>query len=206
RTGSSRMTSFIGLRAIAAKLLDLFRSPDQPPLAQSPFFVGGRKVTQAVDFLTCHFRRFRSCLGPRSCPLGARKPQLDKPADGFGARRIVLLRRRPAIDARECSGLKTQADQRALGRSRRPPLLFPYRHGPDAPWETMISRSSGETTQARDVPRSGLIVILSRSARTCCGETGAEDQRTVNSAGGHPLERAPFHDRREAGRIARPNA
>src|SRR5262249_22737216 len=100
-TRYSPMTSFIGLRAIAAKILELFRSPDQPPLAQSPFFVGGRKVTQAVDFLTCHFRRFRSCLGPRSCPLGARKPQLDKPADGFGARRIVLLRRRPAIDARK---------------------------------------------------------------------------------------------------------
>src|SRR5262249_21202986 len=113
-TRYSPMTSFIGLRAIAAKILELFRSPDQPPLAQSPFFVGGRKATQAVDFLTCHFRRFRSCLGPRSCPLGARKPQLDKPADGFGARRIVLLRRRPAIDARKCSGLKTQADQRAL--------------------------------------------------------------------------------------------
>src|SRR5262249_4254505 len=129
-TRYSPMTSFIGLRAIAAKILELFRSPDQPPLAQSPFFVGGRKVTQAVDFLTCPSRRFRSCLGPRSCRMGARKPQLDKPADGFGARRIVLLRRRPAIDARKCSGLKTQADQRALSGSRRPPLLFPYRHGP----------------------------------------------------------------------------
>jgi hypothetical protein len=33
---------------------------------------------------------------------------------------------------------------------------------------------------------------------------GAEDQRTVNNAGGHPLERAPFHDRRDAGRIHAP--
>lgn len=85
------LTSFISLRAIAAKVLELFRSLDQPPLADLPFFVGCRRVTQEVDFVTCHFRRLRSLLGTHSCPLGDRKPQLDQPADGFGARWMVLL-------------------------------------------------------------------------------------------------------------------
>ncbi len=48
---------FHSLRAIAAKVLELFRSLDQPPLADLPFFVGRRRVTQEVDFVTCHFRR-----------------------------------------------------------------------------------------------------------------------------------------------------
>src|SRR5262249_5339195 len=87
----SALISSIRLRAIAAKILELFRSADQPPLAELPFFVGCRRVTQAVDFPTCHFRCFHSFPGTRSCPLGARKPQLDKPADGFGARWMVLL-------------------------------------------------------------------------------------------------------------------
>ncbi len=118
-------TSSICLRAIAAKIQELLRSPDQPPLAQLPFFVGCRNVAQAVDFLTCHFRRFRGFLGTHSCPLGDPKRELHKPADGFGARRIVLLRRRPAIDARKRCGLETQADRRALARGRRRPLLLP---------------------------------------------------------------------------------
>jgi hypothetical protein len=33
-------TSFICLRAIAANIPELFRSPDKPPLAELPFFVG----------------------------------------------------------------------------------------------------------------------------------------------------------------------
>jgi hypothetical protein len=113
------------LRAIAAKILELFRPLDQPPLADLSFFVGCRRVTQEIDFVTCHFRRLRSLLGTHSCPLGDPKPQLDQPADGFGARWMVFLRGRPAIDARKPPGLETQADQRALARGRRPPLLFP---------------------------------------------------------------------------------
>src|SRR6266436_790507 len=70
---------FHSLRAIAAKILELFRPLDQPPLADLPFFVGCRRVTQEVDFVTCHFRRLRSLLGTHSCPLGDRKPQLDQP-------------------------------------------------------------------------------------------------------------------------------
>jgi hypothetical protein len=124
----SALISFIYLRAIAAKIPELSRSPDQPTLAELPFFVGCRRVTQAVDFLTCHLCRLRSFLGTHSCRLGDRKRELEKPADGFGARWIVLLRRRPSIDAHKCSGLKTQADQPALAGKRRPPLLSPYRH------------------------------------------------------------------------------
>jgi hypothetical protein len=75
--------SFICLRAIAAKVPELSRSPDQPPLAQLPFFVGCRRVTQAVDFVTCHLRRLRGFLGTHSCPLGDPKPQLEKPAHGY---------------------------------------------------------------------------------------------------------------------------
>jgi hypothetical protein len=82
---------FHSLRAIAAKILELFRPLDQPPLADLPFFVGCRRVTQEVDFVTCHFRRLRSFLGTHSCPLDDPKPQLDQPADGFGARWMVLL-------------------------------------------------------------------------------------------------------------------
>jgi hypothetical protein len=124
-TRCSALTSSICLRAIAAKILELFRPLDQPPLADLPFFVGCRRVTQEIDFVTCHFRRLRSLLGTHSCSLGDPKPQLDQPADGFGARWMVFLRGRPAIDARKRSGLETQADQRALARGRRPPLLFP---------------------------------------------------------------------------------
>jgi len=90
-TRHSALISFIRVRAIAPKILKLFRSPDQPPLAQLPSFVGCRQVTQAVDFVTCHFRRLRGFLGTHSCPLADPKPELDQPADGFGARWMVLL-------------------------------------------------------------------------------------------------------------------
>ncbi|MBV8322651.1 MAG: hypothetical protein JO049_18530, partial [Hyphomicrobiales bacterium] len=75
--------------------------------AHLPFFVGCRRVTQAVDFLTRHFRRFGGGLGARACALADPKRELDQPAESFGARRIVLLRRRPAIDARKRCGLET---------------------------------------------------------------------------------------------------
>src|SRR5262249_29684033 len=91
RAAGALPISFICLRAIAAKILELFRSLDQPPLAELPFFVGCQRVTQAVDFVTCHFCRLRGFLSTHSCPLGDRKPQLDQPAHGFGARGIVLL-------------------------------------------------------------------------------------------------------------------
>jgi hypothetical protein len=127
-TRCSPPTSSIGLRAIAAKIQELFRSLDQPPFAQLPFFVGCRRITQAVDFLTRHFRRFGGGLGARSCPLADPKRELHEPADGFGARGIVLLRRRPAVDARKRCGRKTQGDQRTPARGRRRPLLLPSRH------------------------------------------------------------------------------
>jgi hypothetical protein len=55
------------------------------------FFIGCRRDAQAIDFLTCHFCRFRSSPSTRSPALADPKSQLDKPADRFGARWIVLL-------------------------------------------------------------------------------------------------------------------
>src|SRR5258707_14847991 len=118
------LISLVCLRPIAPKIVELFRPLDKPPLAELPFFVACRRINQAVDFLTCHFCRFRSLLSTHAGPQGDRNPQLDKPADRFGARWIVLRRRRPAIDPREQSGLKTQGDQRAPFRPRRCPRLW----------------------------------------------------------------------------------
>jgi hypothetical protein len=90
-TRYSALISSICLATFAAKVLKFSRPLDEPPLAQLPFFVGCRRVNHAVDFLTCHFCRLCSSFHPHACPQGDRKPQLDKPADGFGARCTVLL-------------------------------------------------------------------------------------------------------------------
>src|SRR5262245_54545633 len=84
--------SFICLRAIAAKVPELSRSPDQPPLAQLPFFVGCRRVTQAVDFVTGHLCRLRGFLGTQSCPVGDLQARRLAQGEGIGPRDRALFR------------------------------------------------------------------------------------------------------------------